>query len=516
MARVSKMPFPEPELPANELVNKVKRVLAITSALGIVGIIFLWMTWRTFFKYVDHGHMLIVIANSGTELEPGQILARPGQKGVQEEVLGEGRHFVMPYFNSVEDRECVEIPPGKVGLVSAKTGKAPAPGKVLVDRGEKGVWRDVLPPGRYRMNPYGYEIHEIPATIIRPSFAGFVTNMVGTEPKAPPFAEEGEKGMRREVLEPGVYYLNPYAVRVDEVEVGINQVSFLEEHQIKFPSSDAFEIKLESTVEWELHPDAVADVAYEFGVHAEVIEEKVIAPQSKSIGRLAGSRYGAKDFLLGEGREKFQHAFTEELVKICKEKHLDVHSAFIRHITIPENLRRPIQEAFVSIEKEKTAKFLEETRKSAADLERAQAMIIQKTVEVQAGTSALVSKIEAEASQDVGRIEADTRRKVAGKQQEIALLEAERTRALGQANATVQKQLGEARASMFALKVGAFGGDAEAFRRYSFAEALPESFSLRLVQSGPGTLWTDILGTAGADELVKAKILKDGAAGPKR
>ena len=33
--------------------------------------------------------------------------------------------------------------------------------------------------------------------------------------------------------------------------------------------------------------------------------------------------------------------------------------------------------------------------------------------------------------------------------------------------------MGEAQATRFALKVGAFGGDSEAFARYSFAEALP-------------------------------------------
>jgi hypothetical protein len=189
-----------------------------------------------------------------------------------------------------------------------------------------------------------------------------------------------------------------------------------------------------------------------------------------------------------------------------------VHSAFIRHITIPASLTKPIQEAFVSVEKQKTAKFWQDTRKSAGDLEREQALITQRTQEVEAQTGALVAKIAAQAEQEVGAIEAQTRQMVATKQKEIAELDAARTLALGQANATVQRKVGEARAGAFALKVKAFGGDADAFRKYAFADGLPEGFTLRLVQSGAGTFWTDIAGTAGADDLVKMKLLRDSTA----
>jgi hypothetical protein len=485
-----------------------RTILVAALILLPIALLIVRAVWTSFFKYVEPGYMLITVSKTGDELEPGQILARKGQKGIQEEVLGEGRHFVMPVVNEVELAPCVRVAPGHVGVVTAKTGADAPAGRVLVDRGQKGIWREVLLPGVYRLNPHGYKVEMKPAVRIRPGTVGFVTNLVGDEPKAR-FAEEGERGMRRQVLEPGVYYLNPYAVRVDEVEVGIDQVSFLDDHMIRFPSADAFEIRLESSVEWELHPDAVAEVMAEFGT-PEALEEKVLVPQSKSIGRLAGSRYGAKDFLLGEGREKFQQAFTAELERICEEKHIDIHSAFIRHISIPANLLRPIQEAFIAVEKEKTAKVWEETRKSAAELERAQALIVQRKQEVDAETTALVSRIKAEAERDVGKIEAETRKLIATKQKEIAELDAERTRVLGQAAAAVEKQLGAARASRFALQVAAFGGDAEAYRRHAFAEALPPTFAVHLVQAGPGTFWTDLAGTAAADTYVKLRYLRDG------
>ena len=41
------------------------------------------------------------------------------------------------------------VPPKYMAVVTAKTGKTPAPGKILVERGEKGIWREVLPEGRH-------------------------------------------------------------------------------------------------------------------------------------------------------------------------------------------------------------------------------------------------------------------------------------------------------------------------------------------------------------------------------
>jgi hypothetical protein len=301
-------------------------------------LVFLHLTWRTFFHYVEPGQMLVIIAKTGTPLPPGHILAHKGQKGIQAEVLGEGRHFVMPVSNETEIHPVSEIPPGQIGVVTAKVGTDLPPGQVLAEEGQKGIWRKVLPPGRHRLNPYGYAVQIRPAVRIRPGYVGFVTSLVGTDP-GEAFARPGEKGVLKDVLQPGFYYLNPYEYKVEEVEVGINQVSFLKEFPLRFPSEDAFEIELEATVEWELLPENVAQVMAEFGKR-EAIEDKVIVPQSRSIGRIEGSKYGAKEFLIGQGREQFQDSFKTELIRIGRQKNLNILSAFIRHIIIPDTLLR--------------------------------------------------------------------------------------------------------------------------------------------------------------------------------
>ncbi|MGE0708741.1 MAG: SPFH domain-containing protein [Planctomycetota bacterium] len=473
-----------------EKIEALKRTVAGVAVLAGFFLFLLVAAWNLFFHYVPPGKALVVISKTGEDLPPGQLLAKPGQKGPLEDVLGEGRHFVMPVLYEVELKDTVQIPPLKVGVVKSKVGKELLGGRILAEEGERGVRRALLPPGRHRVNPYACEVEVADAVVIRPSFVGFQTRLVGAEAKGR-FALDGEKGILEEVLQPGIYYLNPYEYRVREVEVGLNQVSFLGKDQIRFPSKDAFDIHLDATVEWEFEPARVAQVIDEFGARKE-IEDKVLIAQSRSIGRLEGSAYGAKDFLLGEGREKIQLSFEERLIKKCREKGIAIHSAYIRAIKIPEKLLAPIRESFVAKEMELTARVQEETKKSAAELERQQRLVEQRRQEVMFQTKALRAEIEADATRQVGSIEAETRRLVAEKQREIARLEAQTTELLGRAKADVERMLGEARAGLFKLKVGAFGGDERAFSRYAFAEALPPELKIHLVQTGEGTFWTDL------------------------
>lgn len=480
--------------------------LAMILIIGVAVFLTLTVAYMEFFVHVPPGHMLITMSNSGDELPSGTILAKPGQKGIQEEVLGEGLHFVMPYFYSTEIATLTEIPPGKIGFVTSQVGKQPPQGSILVNDDEKGPRRKVLTPGRYRLNPYGYKVQLANAVRIEPGFVGCVTSLVGSEPRGI-FAGEGEKGVRRNVLQPGMYYLNPMEFHVTPVEVGINQVSFLDTNEIRFPSKDAFDIVIEATVEWELLPEHVAQVISEFG-GKDAIEEKVIVPQSKSIGRIQGSSYGAKEFLLGSEREKFQQTFTAELERICDAKNIAIHSAFIRHLSIPDNLLLPIRESFVSVQKEKTAKVWEETKKSAGDLERERTMIVQRRAEVEAQTLALVNTTAAETDQEVGKIEADIRLEIAQKQQEIANIEAAKTILLGEANATVKRLRGEAASKAVEAKIKAFGDNPKAYANYSFAQKIPRDLKINLIYSGEGTLWTDLENSAGMAGLSGARSLQ--------
>jgi len=207
----------------------MKKSIFAISALLVVVIAGLWLVWEWGFCrfYVPVDHMAVIIAKDGAPLEPGQILAKKGQQGVQEDVLGEGRHFLNPYYYEHSIEPMISIPPGKVGLVTAKVGRDLPQGEFLANPGQKGIWRGVLGPGKYRINPIGYLIDTVDAISIPVGYVGVVTSLAGDKAPEGQFAGPNQKGIREDVLQPGLYYVNPKEFKVDILEVGINQVSML-------------------------------------------------------------------------------------------------------------------------------------------------------------------------------------------------------------------------------------------------------------------------------------------------
>ncbi len=171
--------------------------------------------------------MAIITAKTGDPLEPGQILAREGQKGIREETLGEGRHFLNPVFNEWEIVNVTLVQPGKVAVVTSKVGDKLAEGEFIAERGQKGIWRSVLGPGKYRMNPYGYNIEIVDAISIPDRLRrGYHLALRRTCRGRGIRQDQKQKGVRKDVLQPGLYYINPKEYKVDVLEIGINQVSF--------------------------------------------------------------------------------------------------------------------------------------------------------------------------------------------------------------------------------------------------------------------------------------------------
>ena len=167
--------------------------------------------WFTFRVYVPKDKCAVLIRKTGDPLPSDQLVAtNPGQKGIQEEVLGPGRHFRNPYTWEYKNVPLTEIPSGdprtwewthslseeqrdqlrsgtfafkgefpQIGVVVRKVGATPKPGEVIVTResGTKGILREVLTPGTYKINPYVYDVELHPAAVIPAGFVGVVTNL---------------------------------------------------------------------------------------------------------------------------------------------------------------------------------------------------------------------------------------------------------------------------------------------------------------------------------------------------
>ncbi|MGH7295650.1 MAG: hypothetical protein ACRELB_11980, partial [Polyangiaceae bacterium] len=182
-ARPARAPMP----PRSISPVHVLALLAV-AALPAIGI-FEWFFCRI---EVRQGHMAVLIAKTGRDPASGAVLAGPDEKGIRLQTLGEGRYFRNPLFWDWRDIKITEVPAGSVGVLTRLFGKVPTDGKILVGGGfedsdlaslEKGILRDVLRPGRYRVNLLAYDVTIVPAVTVPAGFVGVVTDLVGDTPK---------------------------------------------------------------------------------------------------------------------------------------------------------------------------------------------------------------------------------------------------------------------------------------------------------------------------------------------
>src|SRR5437899_1054763 len=157
--------------------TRFKRLLIAWGVVVFGLLIAFLMTWNAFFIYVPPGKHLVIISKDGEPLptndpEYSHVLAATGQKGIQKEVNGEGWHFVLPIVYQCEVEDNVEVPAGKVGIVTALGGKKLPEGQLAVNWDQQGIQEEILPPGNYRINRHGFKVDLAEATEIKPGYVG--------------------------------------------------------------------------------------------------------------------------------------------------------------------------------------------------------------------------------------------------------------------------------------------------------------------------------------------------------
>ncbi|MCO6457287.1 MAG: hypothetical protein J5I93_18470 [Pirellulaceae bacterium] len=464
--------------------------------------------WNVLFQNVPSGHMLVVISKSGRPLEDGQVLAQPGQKGIQERVLGEGWHFIVPLLYATEIKPNIMVPgakltsaglvPPKVGIVKALGGTPLPPGQFLAERGQQGIWREILLPGSYRLNPYGYEVKFVDMVEIKQGYVGVKRRKLGEDGPSEYATKPTEKGILKDViLQPGLYPINTEEFEVLACEVGIYQTSYhystdpAENTALVFDASDSNRIQLDCTIEWELVPEHWPEWLSKFR-SMERIEATVIKPNVKNISRNKGQNYGAEDFLEGAMRERFQADFNRELLDACMDDNVIIRNSFIRNIIIPDTFLRPKREE--QIAKEKAATHIEQTQTAETqnEVDAAERTIRLEVAKVTATTERIVAGIEREAENVMVVANAEVEKIKDEYSAKIAILEAERSQTLGNAEAEAKKLVSTAKNGLYKMQLAVFAQDGESFIRYTMAENLNPEMRLRLFQSGPGTLWTNM------------------------
>ncbi len=412
---------------------------------------------------------------------------REGYKGIQYDVLPEGRYFPNPYFYKRIQQDATIIGQNEIGVLIRKYGKPlPFPKTVATEPDERGPVEEILRPGRHNINLLAYEVQRFSAILIPEGHVGVVALLSGTEPKQHNTytVEPGEKGVQRETLPPGLEYYNPFLKRIEVVDVRSHKYDMLGEDAIHFPSNDSFTITIEGTIEWAILPDRVAEVTVEYGDEEDILK-KIILPNARSIARIQGSKLLARDFISGKTRTAFQDQLLSESRGECYKQGIDIKAALVRDIKPPSEIASLIsQREQADQDIDRSTNKMEEAKAEALLVEQRELQDRNRllgdarrevvTVTKNAEQRKVVAVTQANRAFEVGKLELEAAEK-----------EASAVRSRGRAEANVILYDYQARAEPLAMAVQAFGDGTTYAQQFYLQRVAPSIKSIMSNTDGP-------------------------------
>lgn len=238
-------------------------------ALVAVIIIFFKVVLRVFFGMVVVPENRIglvtkkfVLYGADKSLPDGRIIATRGEAGFQAKTLAPGLYWNMWFWKySIDMIPFTIIPEGKIGLVLAKDGGEIPTGRILARKvdcdnfqdaekflnngGQRGRQTAFITAGSYRINSFLFDIAITDQVKINESRVGIVTTLDGDPIPQGQIAGKdvpghnnfqdidaflnagGTRGLQPQVVLAGSYYINPWAVQIEErvmTEVPIGHV----------------------------------------------------------------------------------------------------------------------------------------------------------------------------------------------------------------------------------------------------------------------------------------------------
>ncbi len=225
--------------------------------LGVVALIVLAVVWYIITRFlVNVGAQEVAIKERryfGKRMPQGRVVATEGEVGIQADVLKPGLHFVWyPVEQVVRKVPLVEIGADELGIIEAIDGEPMQTGSIFApDRaqnahnnfqdpiafikqgGVKGIQLRTLPPGKWAIHPYLFNVSIAKATVIPPGKIGVVTSADGAQLEpgrlhasaikghknfqdAESFVYNGgQKGPQVETLTPGTYRIHTQSVALN-------------------------------------------------------------------------------------------------------------------------------------------------------------------------------------------------------------------------------------------------------------------------------------------------------------
>lgn len=504
------------------------------AGLALISLGGIWLVYAAFVIEVPAEHFAILIHKTGTDIgNADEVAPDASHKGLQKEILTEGRYYRNPYSWDWEIYPMIHIPTDRMGVRMRLFGEDLGYGEFVArDDTTKGFVEQVLRPGRYainaaivselnrRKNSDFVELIELHEPVQVPAgYKGVLTNLAGPIPANANtlLVEEGMRGVQQETLDEGTYYLNPYVFRVNLIDTRSQRFDISKNRDFYFPSRDGFPIRLDGIIEFRVVPEKAAEVyvTYNDESNGDAIDEeiisKIIMPNARSICRLEGAENPGRDFIGGETRSKFQEAFAEEMTNKCAPLGIEIVQAVITEIDPPNQIAEPVREREIAHQKE--TRYRQETLQAEQEriLAKEKATLEQRTALVSADQLVVKKVTEAEERQGVEVTKANEELEVAKLLQKQMLTEAEKRKtvaelkldaaqdkaaaivARGSAEAKVITLQHQAIAAGWKKNVDAYGGDGLAYARKVLLEKIAPGYRRIMTNTGADNPLMDVL-----------------------
>ena len=525
---------------------------------------FLW-PWQYSIKLQDflvvpQDSIGVVEARGGTPLTEGRVLGKKveckafqdaraflqggGQRGPQITVIPPGTYRINTSVFSVTTSKVLEIPVNAVGVVTIKDGRPLNTGEIagpevkdhnsfqdaqaFIDAGGyKGLQEQVILAGRYFINPMFATVEIKPMTAIPIANVGVVIAYVG-EPgkdvtgdafKHGNIVGKGEKGVWNDPLDPGMYPINPYTIRVELVPTanvvlnwadGKSEAHNLDKDlsTITVRSSDGFKFNLDVSQIIHIPRADAPKVIARFGSMVNLVTQ-VLEPTIGNYFRNAAQNSDVIDFL--KNRQTRQADARKSISDALQEYNVGAVDTLIGDITPPDELMKTLTDRKIADQRKVTFDSQRLAEDNRRELEKSKAMADTQASVVTAERSVTIAGFAADAT--IKQAEGQARAKTVNAEADATVAKvtgdatAMVTKVTGDADAGKTLAVGTAEADVIKLKIASMTSDNYAV--IETAKALASSgFKLvpDIVASGDG---------GGSNSLMNvflARLIKDSVA----
>ncbi len=405
------------------------------------------------------------------------FLLKGGQRGPQIAIIPPGTYRVNTALFTVKLVPVLEIPEGKLGMVTTQDGAPLKTGEIagrevpghntfqdgeafVTSGGTKGLQAQVMMPGSYYLNPNFATVELANMTEVTIGHAGVVIAFVG-EPGADVTGEgfkhgnlvkPGQRGVWVEPLDPGMYPINPktnHVVSVPTTNVVLNWATGkTEAHKldaklstITVRSSDGFTFNLDVSQIIHIPRSSAPKVIARFGSMDNLVTQ-VLEPTIGNYFRNAAQKSDAISFLKertqrqGEAREHIQHALEQYDVQAV--------DTLIGDITPPESLMKTLTDRKLAEQERITYETQREAEATRQALEQSRALANTQAQVVDAERSVQIAEFHAQSAVKKAKGEAEAKTTNAAADAEVTTVtgtaEAGRIKAVGAAEAEVLKR----------------------------------------------------------------------------